>query len=376
MRIEKSTGGGDFQIAPAGDYQAVLVDMIDCGWKEQYYQGDFKGMAACFKPVFQITETMDNGDRYCIWHFPQYVKWNEKARWYKFLVSLLGKTRVDAIMEGDEFDPDSLIGINCDVTVVHTPDKADPDKLWANIEEIQRWKERMGPEIEPVGYVRQCDKPDWETEKRPTLSAYDEYPGDPKTGELDKGTTTRTMTAAQSTPRLATDAQCRAVKGIAKKIWGDEWEVTLAEHHSLPVEETSVAEASALIDHLRLIMAEQSAPQPVADVRTPDALLVPLMSEGPAIFGSDFMKHLNKLAKKYKGADVFKLTEAQAGQVLSDLRNTSPAKGLKAKADAIPSEELADDVNPFEDEESDGTTTAQQMSAFKTPEPAGAYPAN
>jgi len=317
MKIDK-TGGGDWQIVPEGEYQAVLVDMIDQGWKETFFQGESKGYAAFFKPVFQIEELLDSGERMSVWHFPHSVKWHEKARWHQFLTGLLGATKLKAIMEGEEFDPDSLIGVNCEITVVHTPDKTDANKVWANISEIVRWREKMGEEIFPEGYIRQCDKPDWE-DKRPTLSAYLPYPGDTRTGKLDNTTTTALAAppVAQSTPA--------------------------------PV---------------------AVAPVEAAPVRTPDSMLSTMMTEGPKIFGGDFLKHLNKLAGK--GNSVFELTEAQAGQVIAAMRATSPAKGVKAKMEAMASDDDEMDDDPFADEDPGSMTTEElRASAFKTPE---AYP--
>lgn len=172
MRV--NVNQSDFVPCPAGPQPAVCVDVVDTGWKMQSYMGEDKGMAPTFRLVFQVAELMENGSRFSVRTFDEAVKWTPKSRFRKMLTAWLGAPAVGKILETLDFNPDSLIGQQAIVNVIHVPNKKVPtDPPYANIESIlppMKGQEKM----EPLKYKRLHLREDWED---PEYSSHLEYKG-------------------------------------------------------------------------------------------------------------------------------------------------------------------------------------------------------
>lgn len=344
MDINKS--GGDWTPAPKGEHQAVLVDWIDRGWVERFYEGQSNGYFATLQPVFQITATMEEtGERYTVRHFPQYITWGKKANWRKLLIDLVGVERFEEIYAGSKFEPDDLLGTNCLITVIHKEvDKDGQKKTYANISEITRWRSAMGPVIKAVDYVRMQKRLDWQP---PQHSAYLPFPGDPKTGEL--------YSSAQQ------QQQAEQQQAMARG-------------------------AAATVGQPR-----QPAPAPQhAQLATP-AQVETLLSEafntfGPGAFMTKVGEYSRKVTKDGRGYT--ELNEAECATVTAKIRSAKSTEVVTAKSSGKAATddpgELVDDDDPFSDQDAGGVPSGemdaavgkmpQQRELVSAGEPANSYP--
>ena len=150
-----SGGGGDFELAPQGLHRAVCVDVVDRGEIE-----GFKG-----RPTHKIdliwqlevleedgkTEVRDGQDK----RFQVLKRYtfslHEKANLCKDLESWRGKP----FDEGEKFDVETLIGVNCQLQIGHYI--KDGGNTKASVQAIVQ-AAKNGEPLKPENYIRWKDR--------------------------------------------------------------------------------------------------------------------------------------------------------------------------------------------------------------------------
>ena len=149
--IAKASGDGqNFQPAPAGVHQAVLVDVVDLGMLDVSWQGVTKRQHK-INLAWQIAEDRDDGKPFLV--FKRYtLSLHEKAGLRKDLENWLGRkfTREDEM----GFDVESMLGHNCLLNVTHN---RVGDKTYANVASVNPIMKGMAP-INAREYVRKSER--------------------------------------------------------------------------------------------------------------------------------------------------------------------------------------------------------------------------
>lgn len=142
---------GDFQLAPAGQHQAVCVDVIDKGMVTVEWNGNKKQQHKC-RIVWEIDEKMEDGRRFTVGR--QFTaSLSERANLRGFLEAWRGRAFTEDELAG--FDTEQLIGVNALIQIVHTKKG---DRTYDNINSIMKIPKGM-QRIEPTGsYVRVKDR--------------------------------------------------------------------------------------------------------------------------------------------------------------------------------------------------------------------------
>jgi len=154
-----------FSPCPEGLHQAVCVDVVDLGMMVTQW-GD--------KPKVRIVWQIDEvdpvtGRRYDV-RGMYTLSLSEKSTLRKHLESWRGRKFSPAELRG--FDLENLIGINCQLQVIHN--LSDEGRTFANVQAIVPANAKA-PKIAPDGYVRERDR--LPTDARPTApAALDEVP--------------------------------------------------------------------------------------------------------------------------------------------------------------------------------------------------------
>lgn len=162
----------EWELCPPGMQQAVLADILDCGWVEKFFEGKSQGKKPEIKLIWQSINVDSEGHRILVFDFPMILSFNEKSSLYKRLASWLGKNALEKMLtEGADFE--SLIGQNAFINIEHVPSKRDPDRIFANISTIAPLVPGMQP-IQVEHYVRLCERENWE-ERAPHPSAFEMY---------------------------------------------------------------------------------------------------------------------------------------------------------------------------------------------------------
>ena len=133
----KKTGGSDFEPTPAGLYHTICYGVIDIGTRTKEYQGNeydahelviIWEIPECRIEVEKDGESLDLprviSKRYTLSLSP-------KSNLFKDLVTWRGKQFTDKELEG--FDLSKLLGVNCQLNVIHTKKN---DKIYANVGNI------------------------------------------------------------------------------------------------------------------------------------------------------------------------------------------------------------------------------------------------
>ena len=124
------------QIPSEGTIQGVLAEIYHIGEVETQW-----GLKDKVKFIFEITETREGTD------IPLTVSqdfsntWSRKSKLYQFVERVLGRQLT--VKESGEFDPETLIGKNVFLTIVH---KESNGKNYANIASIMPMMKSM-PDI-------------------------------------------------------------------------------------------------------------------------------------------------------------------------------------------------------------------------------------
>ncbi len=152
--IATASESKNFTPAPEGTHQAVCVDVIDVGMKDNMFKPGTQQHKIDI--AWQITELRDDGKRFLV--YKRYtLSLNEKATLRHDLESWRGKpfTRDEEM----GFDVESVIGANGLINVQHKTGTKDASKVFANVVSVMPLIKGMA-KIAPDGYERQAAKSD------------------------------------------------------------------------------------------------------------------------------------------------------------------------------------------------------------------------
>lgn len=143
---------GDYSTAPEGLFPAVCIDVVDKGlvttqWGEKY--------------EVEIWWALDQVDPESSKQWPYMVRWkgtnslHEKSRLRPMLEAWRGRKFTAEELDG--FDLERLLGVNCQVQVIHNiTDKG----TYANVQAVVPSARGGIKLVAPLGYVRFCDRPE------------------------------------------------------------------------------------------------------------------------------------------------------------------------------------------------------------------------
>jgi hypothetical protein len=152
--IATAESNTNFKPVPEGTYQGVCVDVFDMGMVESTFEGK-TSMKHKIRIYWQLEElNADNENRPFLVTKSYNLTLNEKATLRKQLEAWRGRVFTDDELKG--FDVESLIGINCMMTIVH---ETKGDKTYANIAGIMKVHKSM-PQLSAVDYIRKIDRTD------------------------------------------------------------------------------------------------------------------------------------------------------------------------------------------------------------------------
>lgn len=147
--------GGDFTPAPEGLHHAVCVDVWPL-WREKSTfpndRGEFP-MKTLTRIVWVLDEMMEDGRPFQV--TKRYTaSLHEKANLRKELESWRGRAFTEEELQS--FDLEKLIGVNCQLQVVHN--KGKQGGIFANVAAIVKLGKGMANLAVPQGFVRHKDK--------------------------------------------------------------------------------------------------------------------------------------------------------------------------------------------------------------------------
>lgn len=131
-------GGSNFDPIPAGIHQAICHAIYDIG--TQYnteYKKNQQKLIICFELPHERIEFEKDGVQV---NAPRTTSrtltasLNKKAALRKMLDSLRGRPFTAEELEG--FDLGKVIGVNCQIQIIHEPAQNDPSKIYANIANV------------------------------------------------------------------------------------------------------------------------------------------------------------------------------------------------------------------------------------------------
>lgn len=140
----------EFTPAPEGLHQGVAVDVVDLGLVQTQY-----GTKPMLKIVWQLEEINPKNEKRFIvsQRFTQSL--HKKSRLRPMLEAWRGKKFTDEELKG--FDPEILVGVNCQVQVVHSV--GDEGQIYSNVQAVVP-APRNAVKMRPEGYVRVKDRVD------------------------------------------------------------------------------------------------------------------------------------------------------------------------------------------------------------------------
>lgn len=144
----------EFVPAPEGLHHAVCVDVVDMGLQPVTYKGVTK-MKPLLKLIWQIEEINDKTEkRHMVsQRFTQTL--SSKGNLRPLLEAWRGKKFTEAELQG--FDPDILVGANCQVQVVHNI--GHEGTTWANVQAVVP-APRGAVKLRSENYIRVKDRTD------------------------------------------------------------------------------------------------------------------------------------------------------------------------------------------------------------------------
>jgi len=142
----------EFTPAPQGLHRAVCVDVLD-SWTEERPQEFGGGLVEKTRLVWEIDEQMDDGRRFLVSQFYT-ASLHEKAKLRQHLEAWRGRTFSEEELNG--FDLENVIGVPCQLQVIHHTNKA--GKTYANVQAVVppgKGAERLLPTGD---YIRMRDR--------------------------------------------------------------------------------------------------------------------------------------------------------------------------------------------------------------------------
>lgn len=148
MSLVIADGGKKWNNAPEGLHQAVCIDVLDLGICQSKF-----GLKAKVCVRWEI-DLIDPGTGAPFQVQNRYTKsLNDKANLRKQLESWRGRKFTAQELKG--FDMDVLVGVNCQLQVIHNP--GDDGKIYANVQTIV--PAAKGQKLVPsADYIRQKDR--------------------------------------------------------------------------------------------------------------------------------------------------------------------------------------------------------------------------
>ena len=144
---------GDFDPAPAGAHQAVCCDVVDLGRVTTSWQGKER-VVEMVQLRWQINEVNPKNDKRYL-AVRRYTKsLGEKASLYKDLVSWRGRAFTENELQ--QFDLDTIIGVNCLVNIVH---KEKDGTVYGNVNSVMPLPRGMQKIDVEDAYVMVRDRP-------------------------------------------------------------------------------------------------------------------------------------------------------------------------------------------------------------------------
>jgi hypothetical protein len=165
MAIIAKDNQKEFNPAPEGLHQGVCVDIIDLGLVETQWGS---------KPMVAIRWQIEEGDpanenkRFQVQNRYN-LSLNEKANLRKHLEAWRGRKFTGEELKG--FDLEKLIGVNCQLQLVHT--LSDNGRTYANVQAIVPIGKTM-TKLQPLDYIRVKDRVDTKPEETPKVEEEDE----------------------------------------------------------------------------------------------------------------------------------------------------------------------------------------------------------
>jgi len=146
----------DFELLDAGLQNATVRDVVDLGIVTSKWEGEERS-ANKHRLIFEAEERDSHGRviylrRDCTSFLAP------KAKLTEFVEALLGRQLT--VGEKRDFDLDDLIGLPCQLVVVHQTSKSD-GKTYANISQILTWPAKLKPPRIDPDYVRVQDRRDY-----------------------------------------------------------------------------------------------------------------------------------------------------------------------------------------------------------------------
>jgi len=180
----KAQGDSNYEPIEQGIHTAICCWIIDLGMQEGF-QGKMqrKVLITWELPELRIEVPVKDGSpgqtedkpRVCSKEFT--LSLSDRANLYKTLVSWRGKPFTTEELQG--FDLAKVLGANCQIQIIHNPSKADPSRIYSNIENVlplPKGSSKLTPENDPIFFsFEECDEgalpeipesiPDWIREK-------------------------------------------------------------------------------------------------------------------------------------------------------------------------------------------------------------------
>lgn len=143
MPLPQPTGGGDFELAPAGTHKAVCIQVIDLGTQERSpYQGKERKPTRRVRIAWELADELDSEGRRFIVGQSYNFSMNERAALRQDLESWRGVPFQDSDFGPGGFDLKNLLGVNCLLGVVHNEHN---ERTYANLKTISKMMKGVEP---------------------------------------------------------------------------------------------------------------------------------------------------------------------------------------------------------------------------------------
>lgn len=146
--------GGDFTVAPEGLHQAVCVDVWDV-YTESRPEEYGGGLVDKTRLVWEIDQADPKTNKPIQVHMIYTASLHEKAKLRQHLESWRGRKFTQAELEG--FDLEHLIGVNCQLQVIHRIGRN--GNTYGNVSAIVPLGKGMQKLTASPGFMRKKDRP-------------------------------------------------------------------------------------------------------------------------------------------------------------------------------------------------------------------------
>lgn len=144
LTMPKTSGGGDFELCPAGNHLAICYRVIDLGTQEVTYDGQTKHQRKVYLGWEVPDETMEDGRPFTI---GKRYTWSshEKSTLRKHLEAWRSKPFTDSDLGEGGFHIKKVLGVPCMLQIVHTTRDG---KTYANVDSVTSVNKRLAVECE------------------------------------------------------------------------------------------------------------------------------------------------------------------------------------------------------------------------------------